>query len=823
MLYAAGLFAQQQPAGHAKDFRTHQDYNGPNLNQRKTEFSGKDASPLAGSSKVLVKGADMKSYREDGTLVMAAQAPECVYDGGKKQASSSGPLKMHTGDGRFFIEGTGFLWRESDSGLVLSNHVHSILHSETTNGAPPSETVIYSDRFSYDMKTGLAIYRDNVRVNDPKMKLTCETLTANLANPSAFSAGDIINLQSLAGMLKQPSDTDKVSQYLTGRLSPATQKLLSEYGGGTNSRLQQALTEDFNQVIQSGPMYDADRFAGVKLSPETSSLLAKAPTGADLVHLNRLLLQDAYPLEISRGLLAQAGGRPDNIVAEKNVIIDYIEDGALTHATGDKAVYNKKTTGTVTNEAMQLTGNPRLERTNGWMTADVITMDRAAGIIRGVGNYHSVFKKKATGKTNAPPAGDTEIFCDTFDYNTKTKVAVYQGNVRVDDPQMKLTSKILTANLPEKGEKPDHIVAETNVVIDFIQNDKPTHATGQKAIYDSKIVGGKTNEIMELRGNPRLERTDGWMMADVILMDQGEGVIQGIGNHHSIIKKQVGPGQAAGPATANTDIFSDDFNYKMKTRLAVYLGNVRMNDPQMKLTSGVAAVWLPEKSGGKPDRIVAETNVVIDFFGSPLFSTGDIINLRSLAAKLKQPAAADAVSHYVSGKLSPATRDLLPKYGGGTNAPLQNALVEDFNRLIQNGPLYDTRRFAGVKLQPATTNLISQAPQGLDLVWLNRKLLLDAYPQELSKNNAMASGEKTHATGQKAVYTYEVTGSKTNELMVLTGNPMLGRPAGWTTGDMIVMDRTANMIRSIHHSYSRGIPGSMEKTNSPAASKTAGK
>ena len=489
---------------------------------------------------------------------------------------------MHTGEGRFFIEGTGFLWSETDSDLELSNQVHSILHSETTNGSPPSETVIHSDRFSYEMKTGLAVYRDNVRVDDPKMKLTCETLTANLANPSAFSASDIINLPSLAGMLKQPSGADKVSQYLAGRLSAATQKLLSDYEGGTNSRLQQALTEDFNQVIQSGPMYDAERFAGVKLSPETSSLLAKTPTGADLVHLNRLLLQDAYPLEISRGLLAQAGGRPDNIVAEKNVIIDYSDNGELTHATGEKAVYNKKTTGTVTNEAMQLTGNPRLARTKGWMTADVLIMDQAVGIIRGVGNYHSVFKKPppSAGKTNGPAIADTEIFCDNFEYNTKTHcLAVYRGNVRVNDPQMKLTSKILTANLPEKGGNPDHIVAETNVVIDFIQKDGQTHATGEKAIYDRKIVGGKTNELMELRGNPRVERTNGWMVADVILMDRGEGVIQGIGNHHTIIKKQAGPGQAKGPATADTDIFSDGFNYKMNTRLAVYLGHVRVNAP----------------------------------------------------------------------------------------------------------------------------------------------------------------------------------------------------------------------------------------------------
>lgn len=675
------------------------------------------------------------------------------------------------------------------------------------------------------MKTGLAIYRDNVRVNDPKMKLTCETLTANLANSSAFSAGDIIDLPSLQNMLVQPADSDKVSQYLATRVSPATEKLLSSYGGNVNSQLQQALAEDFNIIIQNGPIYDAARFASVKLSPETTNLLAQAPSGADLVRLNRLLLQDAYPKEISKNMVPQAGGRPDYIVAENNVIIDFIEDGATTHATGDKAVYRHKTTGTETNEFMELTGNPRLEKTNGWMTADIITMDRAKDMIRGVGNYHSVFKKAPpkAGTTNAPAPADTEIFCDKFDYNTKTRVAVYQGHVRVNDPQMKLTGEILTASLPEKGGRPNHIVAETNVIIDFVENGQQTHATGDKAVYDEKITGAITNAVMELTGNPKLERTNGWMSADIITMDRGAGVIRGMGHHHSTIKKQPAEkGVVNGPATADTDIFSDGFEYVTKTRVAVYTGAVRVNDPQMKLSSGIATAWLPEK-GGKPERIVAETNVIIDFFGSPLFTAGDIVDLKSLAAKLKQPATNDVVSQYVSGQLSPATRKLLPFDFAGTNSPLQQGLVEDFNQLIQGGPIYDAHRFAGVKLQPATTSLIGQAPQGLDLVWLNRRLLTDAYPQEFSTNNFMESGEKTHATGEKAIYTYSVTGSKTNELLELTGNPVLGRPSGWTTADKIILDRSANMVRSIHHSVSKGLAGALKTTNAPAASKQVAK
>jgi lipopolysaccharide export system protein LptA len=812
----------QQP-GHATDFRTHQDYEGPNLNQKKTEFSGKDASPLDGPNKVLVKGADMRNFREDGSLIMSAQAPECVYDVRQKLAHSPGPLQMRTGDGKFFIEGVGFLWNEGESSLQLSNRVHSILHSESqTNGQSPTETVIYADRFDYDLKTGVATYRGHVKVNDPKLKLTSEILIANLATAPAFQPGDIMDLQALRNALAAPAPSDKVSEFVSDRLSPGTEKLLSTIGPGTEPQLRKSLAEDLNQIIQTGTIYDAGRFAGVKLSPDTSDLLAKSPKGPDLIRLNRALLQDAYPQAISHNEMPQPSGRPDSIVASNNVVIDYNENGGeATHATGEKAVYTRKISGAVTNELMELSGNPRMERTNGWMTADLITVDQTAGMIHGAGNYHSVFKKQEAkdSKTNAAPAGDTEIFCDTFDYNTKTRVAFYNGHVRVDDPQMKMTGEWLQASLPEKGGRPDHIVAETNVAIDFIENNERTHATGERAVYDMKVVGKTTNEVMQLTGNPTLERTNGWLTADLLVMDRTAALIHGIGNHHSIIKKQTP--NPPGPATADTEIFSDKFDYDTKTRVAVYRGTVRVIDPEMKLNGSIATVWLPEK-GGRPDRIVAETNVVIDFFGSPLFTPGDIADLPVLTSKLKQPAAPDLVSHYMSTQLSTATREQFSKYKGGrTNQPLQQALVQDFNRIIQAGPIYDSQRFAAVKLQPATSNVLAQGPKGLDQVWLNRKLLLDAYPTELSRGGFMESGEKTHATGQTAVYTYSVTGSKTNETVVLTGNPMLGRPTSWTTADKIILDRASGRIRSAGHSYTWVLPSELSKTNAPAAVRRA--
>lgn len=117
---------------------------------------------------------------------------------------------------------------------------------------------------------------------------------------SAFSPAEITNLESLATRLKQPPDTDGVSQYLAGQLSTGAKELLSDYSGGLDSQLQQALAEDLNRIIRHGPLYNIQRFAGVSLSPDTASLLSQAPEGPELARLNRRLLLDAYPRELAR-------------------------------------------------------------------------------------------------------------------------------------------------------------------------------------------------------------------------------------------------------------------------------------------------------------------------------------------------------------------------------------------------------------------------------------------------------------------------------------------------------------------------------------------
>jgi SSS family solute:Na+ symporter len=131
--------------------------------------------------------------------------------------------------------------------------------------------------------------------------LTISTLLAlwfTLPPSPTFSAGDFKDLPALATELNQQSDG--VSQYLNGRFSETTRQTLSaQQGPGSDAGLlKEALVQEFNRVIRSQAIYEEQRFAGVKLAEETRRLLGQNPTGKDLVRLNRLLLEDAYPLAI---------------------------------------------------------------------------------------------------------------------------------------------------------------------------------------------------------------------------------------------------------------------------------------------------------------------------------------------------------------------------------------------------------------------------------------------------------------------------------------------------------------------------------------------
>ncbi len=115
--------------------------------------------------------------------------------------------------------------------------------------------------------------------------------------------------------------------------------------------------------------------------------------------------------------LPQPGGVMKHIVAETNVVIYSIDEkGQTNHATSDQAIYDFNVTDGVTNETVTLTGNAKMENSQGTLTGEPIIWDRQKNRLTAT-NQKMVFNQSAanalTGtnstphKTN-PPSGTSE-------------------------------------------------------------------------------------------------------------------------------------------------------------------------------------------------------------------------------------------------------------------------------------------------------------------------------------------------------------------------------------------------------------------------------
>ena len=100
---------------------------------------------------------------------------------------------MQTADGKFQMQGTGFLWQQTNSSLIISNNVHTLIQNaslgQPTNvmTAPPDPdsgpVSIESAQFSYD-GSERGVWRGHVRavgtnvVSGTNLVFTSEVLTA---------------------------------------------------------------------------------------------------------------------------------------------------------------------------------------------------------------------------------------------------------------------------------------------------------------------------------------------------------------------------------------------------------------------------------------------------------------------------------------------------------------------------------------------------------------------------------------------------------------------------------------------------------------------
>ena len=132
---ALGFFtagrAQQNTAGHANDFSSVEYYEPPHQQLMKSRLSGAEAQPQG--ELLVIQQFKLETFDSNGVPEMIVKAPECVYDTVHGVANSPGHLRLETADGSSHVEGDGFLWRQSNSFLTISNHVQTVIEPAPKN------------------------------------------------------------------------------------------------------------------------------------------------------------------------------------------------------------------------------------------------------------------------------------------------------------------------------------------------------------------------------------------------------------------------------------------------------------------------------------------------------------------------------------------------------------------------------------------------------------------------------------------------------------------------------------------------------------------
>ena len=120
---------------------------------------------------------------------------------------------------------------------------------------------------------------------------------------TALAASGILDPARFVHTLATGSDA--VSAFLRSQLTDSTITGLTTYSpSDPNAKtVLSGLTKELNQLIYGPSFYDRERFATVPLRAETRQMLLTNPSGPQLARLNKMLVEDAYPLELAKSVV----------------------------------------------------------------------------------------------------------------------------------------------------------------------------------------------------------------------------------------------------------------------------------------------------------------------------------------------------------------------------------------------------------------------------------------------------------------------------------------------------------------------------------------
>lgn len=426
-------------------------------------------------------------------------------------------------------------------------------------------------------------------------------------------------------------------------------------------------------------------------------------------------------------------------------------------------------------------------------------------------------KDGAAGEAPREATGPITISSSSFRYSADDGEGVYSGDVRVNGTNMAMASGSMTLKLPITERRLREISADEKVSLDYAG----MHASGERAVF-SLDTG-----IANITGNPswRGEGREG--RADAFTIDRTNRLVMARGNAWLKIAGQsfagaMAPGldskpgtnQAAGPKTI--EVHAKDFD--LRTNQIAFKQDVLVTEfgagtPEgsmscRDLTVDFAGTNHLERLVAEHDVVIQRadarftasravyhgTNGVLDLIGSPAWQAGprqgkgDSI---AVSGKIREMhVRGNASMRMPASALRDQTPGLPPSSGGQTASQWAEIFSEDYlvrpDRALFRGGVYITHPQMAWSCQTLTVDLPAQGER------VERVLAEDQVSFTVMNN----AGQQVQGRGETAVYRYQVSGGKTNEQMVLTGNPVIETTNGVFRNRLITYDLVHNRVQA---------------------------
>lgn len=516
LLLLAGLvsgFAQTSRDG-ATGFNATRYHPAPDFRQMEMKLTGSEAVQLPGNGKQYrVTKPHFTSYRKTGETEVIVETPECLFDETNPKArtlSSDQPLSMRSGTDDFSIVGRGFLWRQNENTLIISNDVRALVRY--TNNAPPLE--ITSRWFEFDIEQRRGIFHDNVHGEDTNQVFTCELLTISATtNKTQRSTPNLTGARS-GGLDYIEADG---SLEITGKSSPGHAQAQRGSFRQADQRVDLVgdAVWDFNGYSGSADQFtvwmvntNIDASGKVKLSMPSGALGAaggllsatNAPTktpGTNIVTLfadrftkrgDHLLAEGDVRITDGTNQLTCARldakqstpKSPDDFAAATGGVFVGRDNGGI-HS--DRADYSQA------KEEILFTGNPRFIQDQIQGTADRVVVHTPTREVRAENNVAVTFPLKTDSGTllNVLPNEKTNQVAPPK--RTDQKVSVTAQNFRFQERRGLFTGNVVARELPADGSESRMRADEIEVLLAADQKHAESLQARKNVVCERGTVG----------------------------------------------------------------------------------------------------------------------------------------------------------------------------------------------------------------------------------------------------------------------------------------------------------------------------------------------